>query len=99
MPLTAGQDAAADTVGDGGDRVDGHLVVELRRRVHLEDVRRHWPLARQLQERTYMSLVQGRCSPVEQDIRQHDLHATAPFRMNIWASAPRTGTLKDAEGP
>ena len=47
-PLTAGQDAAADAVGDGGDRVDGHLVVELRRRVHLEDVRRHGPLARKL---------------------------------------------------
>lgn len=45
---TAGEDAAADPVGDGGHRIDGHLVVELCWRVHLEDVGRHRPLARQL---------------------------------------------------
>lgn len=99
VPLTAGQNAAADAVGNGGDRVDGHLVVELRRRIHLEDVRRHWSLARQLHEHALMVFVQGRHSPVQQGTQWHDLHAIAvrPFKI-ILAPAAQTGTLKDAVG-
>ena len=56
---TAGQHAASDAGHDGGDRIDGHLVVRLRRLVHLEHVRAHWPLCRQLQHTTQVSACQA----------------------------------------
>ncbi len=45
---TCGQGEATDAGGNGGHRIDRHLVVELRGFVHLKDVRRDRSLHCQL---------------------------------------------------